>query len=160
MKRLVLILLVIGISTLFPLYPGFAENKDVEAAKLSQNQAAMSVIPMSIVLQNLRMNGYYLVSKVELDNGVFAIDTLTPQGKAVSVLMQAHTGEIIQPKQNPAPHITLEEAVKRVEGSGYHDIFKVEYSGSKYIIRAYDQKNKKVKLKVNGNTGDLSTSWF
>ncbi len=119
-----------------------------------------SQVSMSTVLQNLHINGYVIISKVELDNGIFAIQAMTPQGKSVAVLMKAHTGEIIQPKQNPAPRVSLEDAVKRVEGSGYHDLYMVEFNGSKYVIKGLDEKNKKVKLKVNGNTGEIATSWF
>lgn len=117
-------------------------------------------IPMSILLQDLKINGYNIISKVELDKDFFVVDALSPQGQKISVLMKSDTGEIKEPEINPMPQVLLEDAVRRAESSGYHDIYKVEYSGHQYRIKAYDQKDKKVKLKIDGSTGEITTSWF
>jgi uncharacterized membrane protein YkoI len=139
---------------------GQAEVAWAAPKEAAPDKVAEPIIPMSTVLQNLKMNGYEIVSKVDLDSDVFNIDALTPQGKELSITMNAHSGEITSPKENPAPRLSLVEAVKRVEGSGYHDISKVEYSGGKYIVKARDEKDKKVKLKVDGDTGDIAKAWF
>jgi|GEM_PF-2502241 len=122
--------------------------------------ATETLVPMSTVLQNLKMNGYEIISKIELDKEVFDINAISPQGKEIPIIMNAHTGELTSPKENPIPHVSLSDAVKRVEGSGYHNISMVEYNGSKYIVRTLDQKNKKVKLKIDGNTGEITKAWF
>src|SRR5688572_4228107 len=112
-------------------------------------------IPVSTVLQNLKMNGYEIVTKIELTKDLYNINVLTPQGKDVTVTMKAQSGEITSPKQNPSPQVTFAEAVKRVEGSGYHDITSISFSGDTYLVYATDPNNKKVKLKVNSETGEI-----
>ncbi len=149
-------ILMLGLSLAFSIQPCFAAS-DKQASPESE---APKNIPISTVLQDLRMNGYAIVTKVELENSIFNIQTITPQGKEVSVTMKADTGEIIKPKQNPAAQVSFEDAIRRVEGSGYHDIYKAEYDDKKYIIRAFDQKDKKVKLKVDGTTGEIVKAWF
>lgn len=124
------------------------------------DKAPQPAVPLSTVLQNLKMNGYEIISKVELEKGVYKVEALTPQGKELSVKVDASNSEIISPKQNPIPPIGLSEAVKRVEGSGYHAISKVKYSDGKYIIKALDEHDKKVKLKVDGKTGEITKAWF
>lgn len=141
------------------LQPSYAAETP-KPAEAQQEQQKPQNVPMSTVLQNLKMNGYEVISKVTLDEGVYTIEALSPQGKELSITMDARTGTITSPKENPLPRVNLPDAVKRVEGSGYHDIYKVEYSGGKYIVRALDQKDKKVKLKVNGETGEISKAWF
>lgn len=149
-RKLIFIMLTMGLSlSLQPVYAA-----DTPTAPAARN------LPMSTVLQNLKMNGYEIISKIELDKEVYNIEALSPQGKELSITMNAQSGEITSPKTNPLPRVSLLDAVKRVEGSGYHDLYKVEYSGGKYIVRALDQKDKKVKLKVNGDTGEIAKAWF
>lgn len=155
MTRQALILVFTGLCMTLAMQPTYAAEPAQPAAETVQAK-----VPMSSVLQNLKMNGYEIVSKVELENDVYEIEAMSPQGKELSITMNAHSGEITSPKENPLPRISLPEAVKRVEGSGYHDISKVEYSSGKYVIKALDEKDKKVKLKVDGTTGEITKPWF
>lgn len=157
MIRLALILFLSIFCTTFTVQPVLAADQPKAAVP---EKAAEPIVPMSTVLQNLKMNGYDIVSKIELDNAVYNIEAMTPQGKQLSITMNAHSGEITSPKENPAPHVSLADAVKKVEGAGYHDISMIVFSGSKYTVKTLDPKNKKVKLKVDGNTGDISKAWF
>jgi hypothetical protein len=148
-------LLAVGFIAGEPVYADANKKEVVLPAHEAKKQ-----IPMSTALQDLKMNGYTIISKIELDKDFFAVDALSPQGHKISVLMKSDTGEIKEPKKNPMPQVSLEDAVKRAEGSGYHDIYRVEYSGHKYLVKGYDQKDKKVKLKIDGDTGEITTSWF
>ncbi len=150
MKRLVLHFFLSGLLIL----PQFTLAAEPLAAKET------ATLAMSTVLNNLKINGYDMISKVELDKEVFNIQAITPQGKELSITMNAHSGEITNPKHNPIPQVSLVEAVKRVEGSGYHELSMIKYSGGKYIVKAFDEKDKKVKLKVDGETGDIKQAWF
>ncbi len=158
MTRQALIFFLTGLCMILAIQPIYAAEQIKPAAPAAS--AAASNVPMSTVLQNLKMNGYEIISKVDLDNGVFNIEAMSPQGKELSITMNAQSGEITSPQQNPLPRISLPEAVKRVEGSGYHDIYMVEYDGGKYIVKTLDQKDKKVKLKVDGTTGEITKAWF
>lgn len=154
------ILLIFFTAICFILQPSYAAESAKPAAQ--PRKQAVANVPMSTVLQNLKSKGYDIISKVDLDKEkeVYNIEAMSPQGKELAITMNAQSGEITSPKQNPLPHINLDEAVKRVEGAGYHDIYMVEYGSGKYIVRAQDPKNKKVKLKVDGTTGDIAKAWF
>lgn len=132
----------------------------VSSKETAEAAAPQPPVPMSIVLQNLKINGYELISKVDLEQDVYQIEAFSPQGKTFSITMDAHSGQILSPKQNTLPRVSLAEAVRRVESAGYHDISMVKYSGDKYIVKTLDPQGKKVKLKVNGATGELTKAWF
>jgi hypothetical protein len=140
--------------------PAAAAPAPAAATPAPAKAAAPTIIQMSMVVNNLQASGYNVISSIELDKKVFKAVTYTPQGIEVKVLMNAETGETLDPKQNPAPALSVAEMVKRVEGSGYHDISEFSYNGSKYVVHAIDQKSKKVKLKIDGATGEISTAWF
>lgn len=112
------------------------------------------------ILQNLHMNGYDIVMAIELKQDEFVAEAVTLQGKKITVIINAYTGEITQPSNNSALSFSLEDAVKQVEGSGYHDAYSAACVGNKYNIFAYDQNDKKVKLRVDGETGEISSSLF
>jgi uncharacterized membrane protein YkoI len=159
-------LLLFLTATCFILQPAYAADPAKAKAAAPAPAAAPAekavqpMLPMSTVLQNLKMNGYEIIGKVELENDVYDIDAMSPQGKELAITMNAHSGEITSPKQNPLPRISLMEAVRRVEGSGYHQVSKVEYGSGKYVVKALDEKDKKVKLKVDGTTGEITKAWF
>jgi hypothetical protein len=112
-------------------------------------------LPMSKILQNIQKEGYSVVKKIEYDDGKYEVKAIDNAGNDAKLEIAPTTGEIIKPKDEVAPKLSIFDAVSKVETAGYKNIYKIETSKDKYEVKAYDKNNKKVSLDVDANSGAI-----
>lgn len=135
----------------------FANTQGVWAA----DEPPKNTLPMSHIIQELKSSGVHVIKEIKFENGNYVAETVNPQGTEVKTEINPTTGKVNK-TDNKSENIKLSilEAAKRVEGSGYKNIYKIDTSGTKYEVKAYDQQGKKVSLDVDGNTGEISKNLF
>lgn len=125
---------------------------------LAEDSVPLNAMPLSHALQNLSDKGYAIVRQVEYKDGIYKVEVINVQGKQVDVRINAQTGRPFKLPENNT--LTLLEAVKKVESSGYSHLYKVESEDGKYEIKALDAKGNKIKLEVDAMNGKVSKDWF
>lgn len=114
----------------------------------------------SVIVKNVQAAGYPLVTKIELQDGMYKVNALDLQGKSIDIVVDPQKGTLIQPKEPNKIHVTLLDAISLVQNKNYHGIYKVEADDGIYYVYALDSQGNKVTLKVDANTGEVSKSWF
>lgn len=115
-------------------------------------------LPMSKILQDLQEKGYGAFKEVEFEHNIYEIEAIGPQGNKLKLKVNPQTGELINDKHHP---MSVLAAVQKLESSGYHNIYKIEFDDNKYEMRALDKDGKKVTLKINANNGEIKKEgWF
>lgn len=128
-------------------------------AVAAEDRLPTNSVPMSKVLRNLQEQGYSVVLKVELDNGMYDAKVMDAKGKELKINVAPQTGEVIKPKAQTA-RLTMMEAVKKAEEAGYKGIYRVTTSQNEYEMKGYDKDSKKVSLNVDATTGKINKEWF
>jgi hypothetical protein len=124
--------------------------------------------PLSEVLTNLQSQGY-TVKRVQVQEGKYQMKGMDQQGHRVAMSVDPSNGEILNSTQksgtseplnsNPGTLSAL-DAVKKVEQSGYHQVYKLETGTSEYDVSALDKDNKKMELTVDMKSGKISKKMF
>ncbi len=111
-------------------------------------------IPMSKLINELETHGYVVVNKVDYDNDVYHVEGINKEGKEVKADINPQSGKITVTSDEKA-RLTISEAVKKLEQSGYHDIYSIEASGDKYEAKALDKDGNKASVDVDAVTGEV-----
>ncbi len=113
-------------------------------------------LPMSQILQHLLSKGYHTIQEVEFDDGLYEVEALDEQGNQIILRMNPQTGDLIKNQNTQKYPISLLEAAQKIEGAGYHSIYKIESHGSQYEVKALGKEDTIVKLRVDANTGKIN----
>ncbi len=127
-----------------------------------------ATIQISAVIQNLQAKGYKNIHEVKFDDGIYKAEASNADGKEIKLHINPQTNEItkikIEHKIKLKPNLgklSMLDIIKKVEKAGYHHVYKIEFKGKKYEIKALNKNGKKTKLRVNANTGEISKEgWF
>lgn len=112
-------------------------------------------LPMSEILKIIQNRGYKAIREVEFDDGLYEVEAWDEKGNQLIFRLNPSTGDFINnPKINKYP-ITILEAAQKIEDAGYHTIYKIEAHGSQYEIKAFGKNEKKIKLRMDANTGKI-----
>ncbi|HHX8598229.1 PepSY domain-containing protein [Legionella maioricensis] len=72
--------------------------------------------------------------------------------------MNPNTGDFINTNLKTTKYpISMLEAAQRIEDADYHTIFKIEAHGSQYEAKALGKEDKKIKLRIDANSGKIYT---
>jgi hypothetical protein len=123
------------------------------------NDVPQKTIPMTNLLKTLESSGYSIVRDVKYDDGMYKIDAINAQGKDVEAKVNPMTGDITQTKDG-SMKLTILNAARKVEDSGYKNIYSIESSGDKFKVKALGNDGKKVSLTIDGETGKVSKDLF
>lgn len=114
-----------------------------------------NMMPMSKALNGLKTKGFDVVKKIEFEDGMYEAKIMNSLGKEIKVKMNGKTGEIEKPKEGLVWLSALDVA-KKVEEAGYTHISKIDAEGKEFEVNALNKEGKETKLKVNGQTGEIS----
>ena len=114
---------------------------------------------LSAIIQKLQGRGYFIFRKIELEDGAYSVEAINMQGDEEKLKINPQNGDIFEPKVNTT-RITMLDAVRKVEATGYHNIYKVMSDGDVYDVKALNKDGKKVSLEVNAITSEISKNWF
>jgi hypothetical protein len=120
---------------------------------LATNQPPENAMKMSQILERLQQEGYYLVKSIEYNGKVYEVEVLKNDGDKEKIEITIN-GEVIK-ANNDKKLMSLMDAIKQVENSGYKNIYKIKADAKKYEIKAYDKDNKQVDLDVDATTGQI-----
>ncbi len=112
-------------------------------------------MPMSQILQSIQKQGFGTIVDIEYDDGVYSAKAINYRGDNTSLEVAPLSGEIIKPKAEDRDQISIFDAAKKVEAAGYHNIYEMKTSKSKYEVKAYDSNDKKVSLDVDVKSGTI-----
>lgn len=123
--------------------------------------------PLSDVLTKLQSQGYS-VKRVQVQEGNYEMKATNQQGNRFEMAVNPTTGEILNSTQKgnstePQPQpgkLSALDAVKKVEQSGYHQVYKLETVSNEYDVSALDNNNKKMELSIDTRTGKISKKIF
>lgn len=112
--------------------------------------------PMSSILQNLQIHGYFIVRKIEFENGMYQAEAINGRGKRVKIKISPKTGEVAVPEVTDN-HLTALDVAKKLEAAGYTTIYKIKADDKKYNVEALDNSTaEKIELNVDSKTGEIS----
>lgn len=110
-------------------------------------------------LGDLKAKGYVIVKKIEFDNnnGEFKADVVNAEGKTINLYVNPKTGNMSK-EQGAITGWTAMEVAKKVQDAGYNNIYEIntEIFGNEYAVKALDDKDQKVSLKVDVRTGNIT----
>lgn len=132
-------------------------------AALASDRVPDDAIPITTAVKNLQSQGYVSIKEIRFDDGVYKAKALNAEGYPTRVSINAKTGQITVSERSAHKHDNMGimlKVIQKVEAAGYTHISKVERSYPHYEVKAIDQKGKRVKLKVNPATGDISKDRF
>lgn len=113
-------------------------------------------LPMSEILKILQTRGYSVIREVEFDDGLYEVEAFDEKGIQLIIRMNPNTGDFINTNLKTKKYpISMLEAAQRIEGAGYHTIFKIEAHGSQYEAKALGTEDKKIKLRIDANSGKI-----
>ena len=117
-----------------------------------------NVLNVSEILKRLQAANYTAIHEVELEKNIYDVKALNSKGQKVKLSIDAKTGDV--PAQDTkSSSLSIQQAAEKVETAGYV-IHKIESEKNHFEIKAIDAKGKKVKLKVNANTGAIIKERF
>lgn len=121
---------------------------------INASAEVMVVQPVSVILKQLKMQGYVAISRIELLNGEYAIQGLDSDGKQVAIKVNSHTGEVISMVKKDS-YMNMSEAIEKIESLGYSNFSLIQAEGEVYSVIAIAPNGSKNKLTINATTGDL-----
>lgn len=132
---------------------------------LTSAYAGDTVVPdnsmqMGTVIKKLQAGGYKVIQEVEYDNGNYKANVLDQNGRKLHLEVNAKSGDIVAPPKDKIPSMSMSDAVKKIEAAGYKNIYKIKLEENKFEAGAMNAEGKKVDLKLNAKTGEISTEWF
>lgn len=128
-----------------------ASNSSMASPSVTTTNSAL----LSSVLQELQASGYTSIKKIELDDGIYQIDTFDPSGDEITLRVNPKTGVILN-KPDELKTITMQQAAANIEKAGYMKIKSIECDDDYYEVDALDKNGDDVDLKVNRKTGVVS----
>lgn len=120
---------------------------------------ATTTLPISSIIEKINAKGYKIIREVEYSNNVYKAEVLNKDGLKLNLVIDEKTGVIKEPTEKSV-HISILDAINKVEAAGYKDVYKIKCEDKKYEIGALNKDGKKVDLKVNAKTGEVSKEWF
>ncbi len=95
--------------------------------------------------------GYRDIHDLELDDGLWEADAISPHGFAVELTIDPATGRILNPE--PGAGVTAEQVRASLTEQGYTNIRALEQDGSRVETEARDAKGQWVELELDASTG-------
>lgn len=121
-------------------------------------------INLTNVIKKLQTLGYNNIEEIKFDDGILKVETINAKGEEIKLRMDPQNYNIVSSKteknwemHQPKPaKFSMLDVIQKLESGGYHNIYKIEYEDTNYKVKALDQNNKKVELKINANTGEIN----
>lgn len=117
-----------------------------------------NTVPMSTIIKKLKKEGYKIIEKIKYEDSVYEAEVFDDHGVKEKININPQTGQF--PTSKKVKRISILQATEKVEAAGYHGIYKVEYEDGVYEMKAFDKSNKKVKLKIDAESGKISEELF
>jgi uncharacterized protein YpmB len=129
----------------------------------NDHERPANAVDISAVIQNVQAKGYQDIREVEFDDGLYKVKAINTDRKTVNIYVDPQKNEILNIKTGPkikmknkAPKLSILDAIKKVEATDYHTVYKINFKHHKYEVKALDKEDKKTELQVNANTGEVS----
>lgn len=103
------------------------------------------------VVRTLEAAGYRDIRGLELDDGLWEADAISPRGFAIELTIDPATGRILDPE--PAGGVSAEQVRASLSQQGYSDIRALELDGSRVETEARDAQGQWVELELDAITG-------
>jgi hypothetical protein len=92
---------------------------------------------------------------VQFGQGTYKAKVLDALGNEYSLAINPRTGDVTDTKV-VRMKVNMNEAVDNVASAGYKDIYSIEMDHGKYVVKAFNKDDTKVKLVVDGMSGDVN----
>jgi uncharacterized membrane protein YkoI len=110
-------------------------------------------------LEALKDKNYIIIKKIKFDNdkGVFIAKVVNAEGKNLEIHINPTTGDMGKPEGEITGWTAIEIA-KKVQDAGINNIYEIntEIFGNKYDVKALDDQGKKVTVKVDVKSGEIT----
>ncbi len=118
------------------------------------NNVVSPIQPVSSILKKLKTTDYVSFQKIELKGEEYEVTALNDKGEIVFIRVNSHSGEIIAMKIVNA-HISMLDAIDKVEALGYSGLTKVESLDDSYVVQGLDPAGKPTTLRFDAVTESI-----
>lgn len=119
-------------------------------AVFALEEPAANPVDIAHVLDTLQQQGYIAVHEIKLDNNVYEAEAIDSMGAKIDVKVNALTGAILEPKLPPSK-MTMKDAIKKAENSGFKNIYSIESHDDGFEMKAFNHEGKKIEYHLNLN---------
>lgn len=105
------------------------------------------------VQAKLTEQGYTRIDDVKFKDGMWRADAKSANGAHVNLRIDARTGQVYPDQQ--VSTLSEQDVRAALETQGYTRVHDVDFDDGVWKAKAHNKSGKKVKLKVDGNTGKV-----